>query len=79
MLSIIVQDILTEVHGNLLVGHDGIYKTKERLLQCYYWPGMDADIAHHIKTCSKKMLKRRMKIPIFGGFFKVVLMANLFE
>jgi len=56
-----------------------MYKTKERLIQCYYWPGMDAYIAHHIKTCSKKMLKRRMKIPIFGGFFKVVLMANLFE
>jgi len=28
---------------------------------------------------SKKMLKTRMTIPIFGGFFLDVLMANLFE
>ncbi len=37
-------DAMTEAHGQLLTGHDGIYKTKERLMQCFYWPGMDADI-----------------------------------
>jgi hypothetical protein len=43
------QQALVDAHGNELVGHDGIYKTKERLFQCYYWPGMDADIATHLK------------------------------
>ena len=34
-------------------GHDGVLKTKERILQCYYWPGIDADILAHIKACHK--------------------------
>jgi len=33
----LVPDILQELHGNLLAGHDGLYKTKERALQ----------LAHH--------------------------------
>jgi len=32
----LVQDVLTKAHGNLLVGHNGIYKTKERLLLAWY-------------------------------------------
>ncbi len=44
-------EVLSEAHGNQMDGHDGIYKTKERLLQCYYWPGIDADITAHLKTC----------------------------
>ncbi len=47
------QQALVDAHGNQLVGHDGIYKTKERLFQCYYWPGMDADIAAHFKACHR--------------------------
>jgi hypothetical protein len=49
--ALLIPDALTNTHGNLLVGHNGIYKTKEHLLQCYYWPGMDADIAAHLKYC----------------------------
>jgi hypothetical protein len=51
------QEALTVTHGSQLVGHDGIYKTKERLLQCYYWPGMDADIAAHLKSCHRCQLR----------------------
>ncbi len=32
----LVPEALSDAHGNLLVGHDGIYKTKERLLQCFF-------------------------------------------
>ncbi len=39
--ALLVLEVLAEAHGNLFIGHDGIYKTKEHLLQCYYWPGMD--------------------------------------
>jgi hypothetical protein len=52
-------DAMTEAHGQLLTGHDGIYKTKERLMQCFYWPGMDADIAAHLKSCHRCQLRRR--------------------
>jgi len=47
------QDILAEAHGGQFTGHDGIYKTRERILQCYYWPGMDRDINDFIKSCVK--------------------------
>jgi transposase InsO family protein/ribonuclease HI len=46
-------DILKEAHGGQLTGHDGIFKTKERILNCYYWPGMDRDINEFIKRCVK--------------------------
>jgi len=46
-------DILKEAHGRQFTGHDGIFKTKERILNCYYWPGMDRDINEFIKRCIK--------------------------
>jgi len=52
------QQALVDAHGNQLVGHDGIYKTKERLFQCYYWPGMDTDIAAHLKACHRCQIRR---------------------
>jgi hypothetical protein len=52
------QQALVDAHGNELVGHDSIYKTKERLFQCYYWPGMDADIAAHLKACHRCQIRR---------------------
>ncbi len=55
----LVPDALSEAHGELLTGHNGIYKTKERLFQCFYWPGMDADIADHLKSCHRCQVRRR--------------------
>ncbi len=45
------QEALVDAHGNQLIGHNGIYKTKEQLLQCFYCPGMDADIAKACHRC----------------------------
>jgi hypothetical protein len=54
-----MQKALADAHGSQLVGHNGIYKTKEHLLQCYYyWPGMDANIAAHLKACHRCQLCR---------------------
>jgi hypothetical protein len=55
----LVPEALSEAHGELLTGHDGIYKTKERLFQCFYWPGRDADIATHLKSCHRCQVRRR--------------------
>jgi hypothetical protein len=48
-----IPQILENAHGHLLSGHDGVLKTKERILQDYYWPGMDKDINEHITRCQK--------------------------
>jgi hypothetical protein len=55
--ALLKQDALTDAHGSQLVGHDKIYKTKELLLQCFYWPGMDTDIATHLKSCHRCQLR----------------------
>ncbi len=59
----LVPEALSEAHGELLTGHDGIYKTKERLFQCFYWPGMDAHIATHLKICHRCQVRRRDNQP----------------
>ena len=50
--------ILQEAHGAALSGYGGTLKTKERILQSYFWPGMDQDIQTHLKTCQKCQLRR---------------------
>jgi hypothetical protein len=47
----VVPDILEEMDGSLLSGHDGLLKTKERALQCFYWPNMDTNISAHLNSC----------------------------
>ena len=54
-----ISEAIREAHGQLLSGHDGIFKTKERLYQCFYWPGMDTDIANHLQHCHKCQLRRK--------------------
>jgi hypothetical protein len=55
----LVPDILQDIQGNCLVGHDSLYKTKERALQCYYWPSMDTDIATHLKSCHQCQMRKK--------------------
>ena len=50
--------ILQEAHGHLLTGHDGLCKTKARISQNYFWPGMDKDISEHIKGCHRCQVRR---------------------
>ena len=51
--SQITNELIAQAHGQLLTGHDGVFKTKERLLESYYWPGMDKQILEFIKHCHK--------------------------
>jgi len=51
-------DIIREAHGHLLAGHDGLFKTKERIMQCYYWPCMDKDIADHLEQCRQCQVRK---------------------
>ena len=57
------QDLLYSAHGDLLTGHDGVEKTKQRLKQCYFWLNMDNDIKEHIQMCLKCQTTKRDKFP----------------
>jgi hypothetical protein len=59
----IILNILSNAHGHILAGHDGILKTKERILQSYYWPGMDQDIQLHIQKCHQCQLRKPSRLP----------------
>ncbi|MGL6006554.1 RNase H-like domain-containing protein, partial [Aeromonas sobria] len=56
--KILRQEIIEMAHGGL-TGHDGIFKTKERLMESYFWPNMDKDIAVHLQTCEKCQITQK--------------------
>jgi len=59
-----IPTILKDAHGHLLTGHDGLFKTKERIMQCYFWPGMDKDINDHLLQCHQcQMRKKNVSAP----------------
>ncbi len=58
----LIPEILHEAHGHLLAGHFGVTKTKERLLQSYYWPNMERDITEHLRSCDKCQLTKKGKM-----------------
>ena len=45
--------LISEVHGDIMYGHKGQFKTKEQILQSYRWPGMDKHINDHPPQCDK--------------------------
>ncbi len=55
----LIPHILREAHGQFLAGHFGVTKTKERLLQSYYWPNMEKDILDHLQRCDKCHITRK--------------------
>ena len=60
----LTNELIHETHGAILAGHEGITKTKERLLQSYFWPAMDADIAQHIAACQRCQARRKDVRPV---------------
>jgi len=49
--SALRQALLKEAHNSALGGHQGIFKTLERIKQTFWWPSMDVDVAKHTKHC----------------------------
>ncbi|MGL6005418.1 reverse transcriptase domain-containing protein, partial [Aeromonas sobria] len=56
----LAQEIIKQFHGQWDTGHEGIAKTKERILLHYYWPGMDSDIKTFIEQCHKCQLRKKI-------------------
>ena len=57
----ITEQLISEVHGNIMYGHEGQFKTKERILQSYWWPGMNQHINEHLRQCEKCQKNKERK------------------
>ena len=44
-------EILKLAHDNPLAGHLGVNKTYDRVLRCFFWPGLKRDVQQYCKTC----------------------------
>jgi hypothetical protein len=57
LLLYIPFELLFAISRDLLTGHDGLNKCKERLMECYFWLNIDKDILKHIKEYLKRQTK----------------------
>lgn len=64
--------VLRECHDDVKSAHLGVFKTKRRVLQKYYWPGIPLDVMQYVKRCEVcKMNKPKNELPHgFMGKFK---------
>ncbi len=62
-IKALTEQLLSEIHGNVLFSHEGQYKIKERLIQSHWWQGMDANIIKHLKKCDKFQKTSKDKRP----------------
>ena len=51
MPEAIIPELIKEAHNSEIAGHSGVFKTRERLRERLFWPGMETDIAEHVKHC----------------------------
>jgi hypothetical protein len=54
--KVLQEKIVQEAHGQLLTGHNGIARTRERIKESYFWPNIDAK---HISSCQKCQKTKR--------------------
>ena len=66
----IVDKLLQIAHDVPLGGHLGNRKTRQRILQSFFWPGIFIDVAHYCRTCAvcQKTVKK-------GKVFKAPLIS----
>jgi transposase InsO family protein len=55
--------IISEAHGQELSGHFGILKTKEKILDSYFWPNMESDISDHLRRCRRCQMTKPNRNP----------------
>ena len=55
-----------------MAGHMGITRTKDRLLQRYYWPGIFTEVANYCQSC-EVCQKSDPKCPLKAGFSPLIL------
>ena len=55
--------VLHLAHKVTMAGHLGVTKTKDRVLQRYYWPGIFKDVAQYCRTCEVCQRSTPRKLP----------------
>ena len=59
--------VLRLAHDIPMAGHLGKKKTSDRVLQCFYWPGVYRDVKDHIRICEqcqRSVPKGKVKAPL---------------
>ena len=70
--------VLRLAHDVPMAGHMGITRTKDRLLQRYYWPGIFADAADYCRSC-EVCQKSNPKYPIRAKMVSMPLIEQPFQ
>ncbi|CAC5376636.1 unnamed protein product [Mytilus coruscus] len=47
------KQVLEYCHDTKYAGHLGIHKTREKIRQSYYWPGLQSDVRAYVASCNK--------------------------
>ncbi|XP_072140178.1 uncharacterized protein [Dermacentor andersoni] len=45
------QFVLKMAHEGVLAGHQGIKRTTDRILEEFYWPGVQAEVTRYVRSC----------------------------
>lgn len=45
------QTVLKTAHDGIMAGHLGVEKTKDRILEDFFWPGITADVKRFVASC----------------------------
>lgn len=57
------QRILEALHDDPLAGHQGVYRTQQRVSSRFYWPTMNSDVADYVKNCPSCNLNKKLGNP----------------
>ena len=64
------QTVVKPAYDRILAGHLGLEKTKERIMTCFYWPGMFHEIQEYCASCDicQRTAKQRSgeKVPMIS-------------
>ncbi|CAG2228627.1 unnamed protein product [Mytilus edulis] len=58
------KQVLEYCHDTEYAGHLAVHKTREKIRQSYYWPGLQSDVRAYVGGCNKCT---RNKFPIKGS------------
>ena len=50
--ELLIPQVLQLAHDELLAGHNGVQKTLARVLQRFWWPSVNRDVAQYTQSCS---------------------------
>lgn len=70
--------VMRLAHDVPTAGHLGVTKTKDRVLQRYYWPGIFKDIADYCRTC-EVCQRSQPKRPAKAEMVPMPLIAKPFQ